>query len=374
MMNEQNHQDVTANPGNKAGANAPGHKPGRSDNASKKGYGGLLAVIIVLLVVLGLAGFGYYRQYLALHAQQNQVSELQKTIRGLDNHPTVVELKQRVLDQDSKLEPALADQNARIAALQQAFEVTQNLINRDQRGWVLAEIEYLMRLAVVRLRLVHDIKGATEALIVADERLGDLADPAMLEVREVLTNEITALKSLNAPDVEGVGLQLMSISNRLYLLPPAKKPAANQLLENEPPLVESGEESFLQRTWSKLARLVGLRRSNAPAVTAVLQAELYYVEQKLRLELEYARQAALRLDKEALNRHLNEARSLIDEHYDRDNQQVITLRAELAALQEADLIPALPNISDSLRKLRELQQKYQPRTPLEPKPVGAPQS
>jgi uncharacterized protein HemX len=100
-------------------------------------------------------------------------------------------------------------------------------------------------------------------------------------------------------------------------------------------------------------------------VTAALQAELYYVEQKLRLELEYARQAAIRLDKEALDRHLAAARTLIEEHYDRDQQQVITFRAELAALQEADLIPALPDISGSLRKLRELQVKYRPQPPVE---------
>ena len=241
-MNEQNHQNITANPD----GGTPAQKPGRSEKNAKKGSSGLVAVIIILLVVLGLGAFGYYQQYLALTAQQNQVSELQKTIRGLDNHPTLVELKQRVLDQDSKLDSVLADQNAHITALQQAFEVTQNLINRDQRGWVIAEIEYLMRLAIVRLRLVHDIKGATEALIVADERLSDLADPAMLEVREVLANEITALKSLNTPDVEGVGLQLLGISNRIYLLPPAKKPATNKLLEKEQPLAEDKEQSFLQ--------------------------------------------------------------------------------------------------------------------------------
>jgi uroporphyrin-3 C-methyltransferase len=334
-------------------------KPSRP---KKKGHGGLIATIIILLVVLGLGGYAYYRQYLAFNAQQNQISELQKSLRGLDNHPTVVELKQRVIDQNAKLDTALAAQNERIQVLSNSFENTQNLIGRDQHGWVLAEVEYLMRLAVVRLRLVHDIKGATEALIVADERLGDLTDPALLEVREVLANEITSLKSLNTPDIEGTGLMLTGISNRLHLLPAAKRPASNMLLESEVQPADE-PESFIGRTWAKLARLVGLRRTEAPVTTSVLQAQLYYVEQKIRLELEYARQATLRLDKEALNRHLTATRNLIDEHYDRDHQQVITLRAELAALQEAELIPSLPDITGSLRKLRELQLKYRPHTP-----------
>ena len=340
---------------------------------TRRRTGVLLTTIIVLAALLGLAGFGYYRQYQELSAQQNQISELQKSIRGLDNHPTLVELKQRVLDQDAKLDTALAEQNKRIEAVQRAFEVTQNLINRDQRGWVLAEVEYLMRLAAVRLRLVHDIKGATEALIVADRRLSDLADPAMLEVRELLADEITALKSLKTPDVEGVGLQLMSISKRVHLLPAAERPVTKQLLEQQ---AEADTESppIWRPLWDLLEK-VGLRRTDAPVTTAALQAELYYVEQKLMLELEYAKQAALRLDKEALNRHLVNARNLLEEYYNRDNQQVITMRAELSALLEADLVPDLPDISGSLRKLRELQLKYTPPKPAaETEPPMAPQS
>ncbi len=328
-----------------------------------------IAFISLLLVLLAVSGFAYYQQYLEFTGLQNQINELQKSVRGLDNHPTLVELKQRILEQDVKLDSSLAQQLEQIQAVRQAFEVTQNLINRDQRGWVLAEVEYLLRLAIVRLRLVQDIKGATEALIVADQRLGDLADPAMLEVREVLANEITALKSLATPDVTGAGLQLLSMSNRLHLLPAAKRPVISPALGN-PDAPDPAETSFIRSSWNNLIHRIGLRRSDAPVGTAVLQAELFYVEQKLRLELEYARQAALRLDKEALNRHLSATRTLIEEHYDRDHQQVITLRAELAALQEADLIPALPDISGSLRKLKELQQKYRPLPPVSTEAVA----
>ena len=324
----------------------------------------LFGWIVLLLILLAVSAFGYYQQYLEFTALQNQISELQKSVRGLDNHPTLVELKQRIIEQDNKLNASLAQQREQIQALDQAFDVTKNTINRDQSGWVLAEVEYLLRLAVVRLRLMHDIKGSIEALIVADTRLGDLADPAMLEVREILANEVTALKSLATPDVEGVGLQLLGMSNRLHLLPAAKRPVSSNLLD-DPALTESAEETFFAGTWNNFKRRIGLRRTDAPVGTAILQAELYYVEQKIRLELEYARQAALRLDKDAIDRHLAATRSLIETHYDRDHQQVITLRAELAALQEADLIPALPDISGSLRKLRELQQKYRPLQPVE---------
>jgi uroporphyrin-3 C-methyltransferase len=230
-------------------------------------------------------------------------------------------------------------------------------VNRDQRGWIMAEIEYLMRMAITRLQLTYDIQGATQALITADQRLNDLADPSVLRVRKVLSAEITALKSLQRPDIDGAALQLLSISNRLYLLPPAKQPASQRLMAPENG-AEQPATGFWAQTWKKLKALIGLHASDAPRSASAIQSELYYIEQLLRFELEAARQGALRLNKEEFDKRLTNARNLLDNHYDRNHEQVIRMRAELAALQESKLIPALPDISGSLYELRKLLSKY----------------
>jgi uroporphyrin-III C-methyltransferase len=270
-----------------------------------------------------------------------------------------------VLDQDARLANGLAEQQARINTLQQAFETTRNLINRDQRGWILAEIEYLMRMAITRLQLTYDIQGAMQALVTADQRLNDLADPSVLQVRKVLSSEITSLKSLQRPDIDGAALQLLSISNRLYLLPPSKQPASNRLA-SESTDVSAAADSFWSNARRKLMSLIGLRKSDAPRTASSIQSELYYIEQLLRFELEAARQAALRLNKEEFDRRLTNARNLLDNHYDRNHEQVIRMRAELAALQESKLIPALPDISGSLHELRKLMSKYPSPLKVEP--------
>jgi uroporphyrin-3 C-methyltransferase len=312
---------------------------------------------LLIMAAIGSSSYVWYQQKMRSAENAAQISELKRQLRALDENPVMIELKQRVLDQDSRLAGGLAEQQARINALQQAFEATRDVINRDQRGWILAEIEYLMRMAITRLQLTYDIQGATQALITADQRLNDLADPSVLQVRKVLSAEITALKSLQRPDIEGAALQLLSISNRLYQLPPAKQPATQRLT------TDGGEEratgdSFWINTWARFKALIGLRKSDVPRTASAIQSELYYIEQLLRFELEAARQAALRLNKEEFDKRLINARTLLDNHYDRNHEQVIRMRAELATLQESKLIPALPDISGSLHELRKLLSKY----------------
>ncbi len=312
---------------------------------------------LFIAAAVGASGYVWYLQRQRSVENAAQISELKRQLRALDENPVIIELKQRVLDQDERLAAGLAEQQAKINALQEAFELMRQAVNRDQRGWIMAEIEYLMRMAITRLQLTYDIQGATQALITADQRLNDLADPSVLQVRKVLSAEITALKSLQRPDIDGAALQLLSISNRLYLLPPAKQPASQRLMSPENG-TEQPATGFWTQTWKKLKVLIGLHPSDAPRSASAIQSELYYVEQLLRFELEAARQGALRLNKEEFDKRLTNARNLLDSHYDRNHEQVIRMRAELAALQESKLIPALPDISGSLYELRKLLSKY----------------
>jgi uroporphyrin-3 C-methyltransferase len=326
------------------------------------GMGRWPATLALMLSLAAVGGSAYlwHRQTQFLTDQTEQMTDLKRQLRALDEHPSVIELKQRILEQDTRITASVAEQQAKIDALQQAFEVVRTAVNRDQRGWVLAEVEYLMRLANVRLQLAYDINGATQALITADQRLNDLADPAALQIRKVLAGEITALKVLGNPDVEGTILELFGISNRLHLLPMAKQPAVERTGPDTSAAPVEAEPEFWTQAWERIKSLIGLRHSNVPRTAGAIQAELYYVEQLLRFELDGARQALLRLNKVEFDRRVAAARILLDEHYDRNHEQVIRLRAELAALQEARLFPALPDITGSLVELRKLTVRYSP--------------
>lgn len=325
----------------------------------------LLAITALLLAAAAVGGCGYlWYTFMQMHEQTaGEVSELRKSLRTLDDHPTVIELKQRVAEHDARLTTEFAALQKHIDSIEQAFDVTQQVVNRDQRGWIVAEVEYLMRLAIIRLRLMRDIRGATEALITADQRLHDLADPAVLKVREILARDITALKSLNVPDIHGAALRLLSITDRLSLLPAAKQPHPETLVKAPPETVVVVPEPWYVEAWRKFFSSLGFSRVDAPVGASALRNELFYVEQLIRLELEAARQALIRLDKTDFGKRILTARSLLDEHYNRNHEQVILLKADLTALLEANLFPELPDISASLAALQKLQQQYPPSSP-----------
>lgn len=348
-----------------SGAGAPPQKTqstaggGAPKKRRRAGRWPLWLALVLALGAAGGSGFLWYQQQRLAVQHHERLTALKRQLRALDEHPSLIELKQRLLEQQNQLEKTLAEQQSRIDTLRHAFDVVRRDVHRDQRGWILAEVEYLMRMAITRLQLTYDIKGAIEALTIADQRLADLADPVLLDVRKILAGEITALKSLQQPDINGVALHLMSIANRLHLLPPAKRPASERLAEQTPGQSAPDDKSFWGHTWERIKSFIGLHRSDAPRTVGAIEAELYYVEQLLRFELEAARQAVLRLDKSAFERRLANARRILDSHYDRGHEQVIRLRAELATLQESAPFPELPDIGGSLRELRQHMAQYE---------------
>src|SRR5688572_22505468 len=93
---------------------------------------------IFIIAAVGSSSYVWYQQRLRSAENAAQINDLKRQLRALDENPVMIELKQRVLDQDERLAAALGEQQAKITALQQAFEVTRDVINRDQRGWIMA--------------------------------------------------------------------------------------------------------------------------------------------------------------------------------------------------------------------------------------------
>ncbi|RRQ21865.1 hypothetical protein D6C00_07845 [Thiohalobacter thiocyanaticus] len=94
----------------------------------------------------------------------------------------------------------LADQQQSIEAMERAFGVLRAQVGRSQEAWVLAEAEYLLHVANQRLQLARDVDTALAALATADQRLQELANAAYLPVREQISRELGALRSVNEPE------------------------------------------------------------------------------------------------------------------------------------------------------------------------------
>ncbi len=246
----------------------------------------------------------------------------------------------------------------REAELQTTLEDVRRSIGRTGSQWMAAEAEYLMRVANHRLRLERDEKTALSALRAADERLKATGDPLWTEVREALAKEMSDLLALVKLDTIGKAATLASMIkqvDKLKLLDASApeihvETKTSEALDLSSAIAKAKE--LLEQGWAGFKSLVIVRRHDAP-VTAMMPPEhRYFIYQNLRMQLEAARFAILRADAELYKSSLTTVKEWLDEFVVKD-PTAQAMAEEIEGLLKVNIRPELPDISGSLRLLRE---------------------
>lgn len=252
------------------------------------------------------------------------------------------------------------------------------LIGRSEQGWSLAEVEYLLRIANQRLQLQGDVKTAEQALIAADQRLQDLADPHFLSVREQIARDLESLQAVPSVDVEGISL---SLTTALTSIDQLSVPGSRY----QPPVTAESKGENVRATiadwrelpsllWSSLSGLFRIREHDKPVTPMLAPQREYFLRENLRLQLAAARLALLRDDDVQYRAILATARDWLNTYFADDDLGVTTLVSEIDRLRVIDTVPQLPDISGSLRVLRQQMKVSEQRSvsqPVADQPVPA---
>ncbi len=318
-------------------------------SAKRWGVVALVVAVIALLLGAGVAGLGHYR------AQQidQQVATLPPDIER--NAGRIADNEQKAGQLALNLQQQAAESERKDRVLEEAIGALREQLGRDQGGWILAEAEYLLLVANHRLRLERDADTALAALTLADERLREIGDPALIDIREIIANEAGALKTLSRPDLPGLALALLGLTNQVD-----KLPLQNSYL----PVAasKSTEESGAQQVedwgqlagavWGDLKGLVTVRRREEAVRPMLAPEQQYFLRQNLRLQLESARLALLRSDQQQLDMALRTAREWIPQFFDDRAAATQGMLTELERIASVEIRPSLPDISGSLNALR----------------------
>ena len=90
---------------------------------------------------------------------------------------------------------------------------------RRPNDWLLAEADYLVKLAGRKLFLEHDAVSATKLMESADQRIAALNDPSLVSLRQSITNDITKLRTIPLIDRDGLVLRITSLQQQVDTLP-----------------------------------------------------------------------------------------------------------------------------------------------------------
>lgn len=369
---------ASAGPGNKppkGGAKAKGSDkstPARTDGpppadtgddptppASRGQGAALLIATLAFLLALGVGAALFYLWQQGEDLRASQALQLERMATELQTRgETLSRLDSRLDGEVSNREGLAEGVNSRLGTVEQGLTRLQDRSTRQERGWQLAEVKHLQRMASHRLRLMDDPDGAIRALQAADEVLAGLGDPRLLPVREALAGEIQALEDLDRPDIPGLALRLERLASDLRPIPlKGQAPLGSErqaLLDTDAP---DPAAPWWQRAYaevrSALAEHVSIRRHAEP-IRGLPDAEVeLFLRQLLTLRVEAARVALLRRDDAEYQRHLSAAADLLDEHF--DAQIGASVRERLEALKAVTLRPQAPDISGSFTRLDELE-------------------
>ncbi len=308
-----------------------------------------LSVVVVLLLI-GL---------ILLWSKQNQ-----SVTRFTDSQDRVLQGNQQLQQQLQQLGnqlSSLTTETDKLSAAQQqlrdALQVLQKERPETERDWVLREAEYLILIAMRRLQLEQDVDTALVALQTADARVLALANPALIPLREQITTDMNALRSVELTDITSMTAYLSDLQKQVDTLPlksSITETSRSQLADAVPTEpVNTGWKAIPERIWQELKSLVVIRRSDDSGVSFVMPEEHYYVIQNLKLELANARLAVLRRDSPALQASVDQISDWLQRYFNADTAAVNSILTGMGQLRQQNLSPSLPDISGSLQQVRK---------------------
>ena len=267
----------------------------------------------------------------------------------------------------------------------------------DPKAWRIAEVEYLLRIANNRLLMERDTRAADRMLESADAILEELDDYALHDVRALIAEERMTLVNTNAANAQSIFLTLEAMKDALPELPlkqpqyferkdvsgsertggrSADRPGRTFREIGATPDTASDEEvaasdpeprSIGRALQDRFYGLFEFRtRESIPPRPLIRPEEAIYLELNLRLALERAQLAMLRADQTLFATSLNGARKWLDEYVDPDHAATQRIAQDLDRLLSLDIEQPMPDISGSLARLRELQNRQPDAEPAPP--------
>lgn len=243
---------------------------------------------------------------------------------------------------------------ARFSDFDQRLAAAQGISAEARGRWLRAQAEYLLGVANTELMLRGDRGNAIEALELADETLLEAGSPTFAAVRERIAGELLALRGMRPADIEGLSYSLSRLAARVPELP-MRAPAGD---ETSIALPGNEAEPGLARLWQSfknaLTGMVRFERRDPTAVYSLSRNQQTLVRRQLELELTLARLALVQGLGELFATSVENARTLLEQHFAVDQPAIEGALSLLREMQGLEVAPSYPDISGSLALLRSL--------------------
>ncbi|WP_019281078.1 uroporphyrinogen-III C-methyltransferase [Vibrio anguillarum] len=335
-------KDVTNNLDSpKSYVQAPTSQPEeKSDKRAKRSI--KLSVIAISLSIIFSGGIAYQMQqkdafYQAkINALQTQLTQTQSQLAAEINQ--IKQETQTKADQlTHKTDVALNQQQKSIDSLQLAIA---DIKGRRPNDWLLAEADYLVKLAGRKLFLEHDIVSATKLMESADQRIAELNDPSLVPLRKAMARDITQLKIIPLIDREGLVLRLTTLQQQVdtlplanAMLPETQQQSAPQVSEN----INDWQNNLVSSLKDFSENFITFRTRDGNAIPLLSPEQHFYLKENLKAKLETAIKAVYAEQQEIYTTALSTADKWSASFFNSDDQSVQQFNHALLQLSKQNI-------------------------------------
>lgn len=319
---------------------------------------GAIAIAIALALGGGLYSYGKHQsaaqtantdalatQLIALQKQQEQQqSALETTIK----------------QQAAALEESNRQQANLARELNEVQQKVATISGSDAKTWLLAQSDFLVKLAGRKLWSDQDVTTAAALLKSADASLADMNDPSLLTVRRALTDDISALSAITQVDYDGIILKLNQLSNQVDNLRLADNNTDDTPMDSDGNELSSTVTEWRQnlaKSWHNfMDSFITIRRRDETAVPLLAPNQDVYLRENIRSRLLVAAQAVPRHQDETYKQSLENVSTWVRAYYDTNDSVTKSFLDELDSLSQQSINMDVPQTLESQPLLEKLMQ------------------
>ncbi len=342
-----------------------------------KSRAGLVFGIVIVICIIVLAGSGFYLLQ-QLREQQDMLSnqdelkliEISKQMNGFQSQLAAMQSQIATFDaditgKDNHYNKTLADfsqlHNEKLDNTRKLLEDSVSQLRRQlgkTRGdWLIADAEYLLSVANQRLHLVGDLNTTREALEAADQRLRESGDASVFKVRELIAKELAELRTVLMPDVVGMYSTIQLLKDKVQklavFLPYSGKELTQSESVHEHTLGSDGSHGLLGTLANQLEGYVTIRHTDKPVDNVLTPEQALFIRNQLGVKLEMIKLALVQQNDELYKNAIADAKAWLAENFS-TNKDAISFAAELDRLNSIPIRGKFPDISESLKMLRDV--------------------
>lgn len=321
---------------------------------AKKGVKlGGLAIIISILLSGGVTVYTQQQYQSQIAALQNQLLQTQEQLKTqLDaSLQQTQDVATRVVN---KTETEMAQQHKSIESLQLALAEVKG---RRPNDWLLAESDYLVKLAGRKLFLEHDPESSTLLMESADQRIATLNDPSLVPLRKAMAEDITTLKSIPLIDKDGLVLRLTSLSQSIDKMPLANAILPDAVEEKKEEVSEdinNWKDNLLTSAQNFADKFITFRTRDGNAIPLLSPEQHFFLRENLKMKLETAIKAVFDEQQEIYTTALTTAETWSKSYLNQSDNGVIEFNKALDSLSKQNIQVTYPMKLKSQSQLTEV--------------------